>query len=265
VGTTIAAETVLGAALDYQAQSLAVIPVRPRDKKPLLPWKGFQERRATDLELRTWWRRWPDAGVGVVCGAVSGVIVVDGDPRNGLALADLVGRLPVTPTVETGGGGLHLYFARPPGLVIPKIAGLLPGLDLQGEGSYVVAPPSVHPNGQLYRWSPARALGDTPLAPLPGPIRQLLRLHRQQEWARDTGVGRVRRVGRLTVDATLSALAGVRRRNAGWVARCPAHDDREPSLSVGVGGDGELLLHCFRGCAFEAVVAAFGRARRETV
>jgi hypothetical protein len=245
VGTTIAAETVLGAALDYQAQSLAVIPVRPRDKKPLLPWKLFQERRATDLELRTWWRRWPDAGVGVVCGAVSGVIVVDGDPRNGLALADLVGRLPVTPTVETGGGGLHLYFARPPGLVIPKIAGLLPGPDLQGEGSYVVAPPSVHPNGQLYRWSSARALGDTPLAPLPAPIRQLLRLHRQQEWARDTGVGRVRRVGRLTVDA--------------------AHDDREPSLSVGVGGDGELLLHCFRGCAFEAVIAAFGRARRETV
>jgi hypothetical protein len=47
--------------------------------------------------------------------------------------------------------------------MIPKVAGILAGVDLQAEGSYIVAPPSIHPNGGQYRWAPGRALGEAPL------------------------------------------------------------------------------------------------------
>jgi hypothetical protein len=43
-----------------------------------------------------------------------------------------------------------------------------------------------------------------------------------------------------------------------WVARCPAHRDRRPSLSIAEGNDGRILLRCWAGCAVDAVVAAVG-------
>ena len=60
------------------------------------------------------------------------------------------------------------------------------------------------------------------------------------------------------LDKVLSLLGRVKRSRKGWVARCPAHEDRHPSLSVGVGEDGRVLLHCYAGCEVEAVVAALG-------
>jgi hypothetical protein len=54
--------------------------------------------------------------------------------------------LPVAPTVRTGSGGLHLFFAHPGGIVRNRV-GLLPGVDLRGDGGFVVAPPSIHPSG----------------------------------------------------------------------------------------------------------------------
>jgi hypothetical protein len=99
------------AARHYLHLALSVIPVRREDKRPLLPWKEFQERRPTEAEVVQWFRRWPGAGVAIVCGAISGVAVLDGDPRNGDGLIHLAPRLPKTPTAETGGGGQHFYFA----------------------------------------------------------------------------------------------------------------------------------------------------------
>lgn len=45
---------------------------------------------------------------------------------------------------------------------------------------------------------------------------------------------------------------------SGWIARCPAHDDRKPSLSIGVGEDDRLLLHCHAGCTVGAICSAAG-------
>jgi hypothetical protein len=56
----------------------------------------------------------------------------------------------------------------------------------------------------------------------------------------------------------LSRLPGARRSGAGWEARCPAHQDRKASLSVGVGEHGRVLLHCFAGCEFVEIVRALG-------
>lgn len=56
----------------------------------------------------------------------------------------------------------------------------------------------------------------------------------------------------------LDRLEGVRRSGEGWTARCPAHEDHKPSLTVSEGADGRVLLCCQRGCATEDVVAALG-------
>jgi putative DNA primase/helicase len=59
---------------------------------------------------------------------------------------------------------------------------------------------------------------------------------------------------------TIAKALGGRKTGAGWMARCPAHDDREPSLSIAHGADGKLLVHCHAGCEQHRVVAAL-RAR----
>lgn len=56
----------------------------------------------------------------------------------------------------------------------------------------------------------------------------------------------------------LPRLEGVRRAGRGWIARCPAHEDRSPSLSIGAGDDGRVLVHCFGGCPVSDVLAAVG-------
>lgn len=61
-----------------------------------------------------------------------------------------------------------------------------------------------------------------------------------------------------SVDDILQRLQGVRKSGTGWLARCPAHDDQNPSLSIGTGDDGRILLHCFAGCPTENVVRALG-------
>ena len=61
------------------------------------------------------------------------------------------------------------------------------------------------------------------------------------------------------IDNVLASLEKVRRGRPGqWSARCPAHDDKGPSLSVRETPDGAVLLHCFGGCETADVVAALG-------
>jgi RecA-family ATPase len=113
----------------------------------------------TDREIIIgWWGKWPWANIGVATGSISGIAVVDVDPRNGGLdhLADL--HLPDTLIAETGGKGYHYYY-RQDG---PKAKGkVTPGIDLQADGGYVVAPPSIHLLGE-YKWQT-----NLPLAPLP--------------------------------------------------------------------------------------------------
>ena len=65
------------------------------------------------------------------------------------------------------------------------------------------------------------------------------------------------------IEKVLERLEGVRRSGKGWVARCPAHPDRTPSLSVGVGADGRVLIKCFAGCDLHAILDALGLEARD--
>lgn len=136
-------------------------------------WEQYSRQQQDSMDLLRWWgeaygRKWNPkySNVGVVTGAVSGVVVLDVDGPDGTA--SLAGReLPVTPTVETGSGGRHYYFAHPGGQVPNKVR-VAPGLDVRGDGGYVVAPPSRHRSGRVYRWVDGRRPDQVPPAQMPG-------------------------------------------------------------------------------------------------
>src|SRR5207247_2426317 len=91
------------------------------------PRHGLHDATTDPALIAAWWHRWPTAGVAIATGAASGIIVLDVDPRHGGddTLHDRErahGRLPDTPRVFTGGGGLHVYLAHPGG-AMPFSAG----------------------------------------------------------------------------------------------------------------------------------------------
>jgi hypothetical protein len=142
---------------------------------------GLTAASVDPATIERWWRRWPTANVAIRTGAVSGLIVLDVDPDHGGddsldALLRDHGPLPPGAVVRTGSGGRHFYFAHPGG-VIRNDAGrrLGPGLDIRGDGGYVIAPPSRHTNGASYRWdSPDRQIPEAPgwlVARLREPLR----------------------------------------------------------------------------------------------
>src|SRR2546425_5015909 len=126
--------------------------------------------RATVAEVQAWLSRWPDAGIGIVTGSISRVVVLDIDCQHGgdagVERLQQHDRRPVTVECRSGGGGRHLYFAHPGGLVRNEV-GLAPGFDLRGDGGYVVAPPSMHTSGARYAWREDRRPGGMNLAMLP--------------------------------------------------------------------------------------------------
>src|SRR5215203_2264323 len=64
--------------------------------------------------------------------------------------------------------------------------------------------------------------------------------------------------GENPLEIVLSRLGNVKETKSGHEAACPAHDDHDPSLSIGEGDDGRVLLHCFAGCTAEAICEAIG-------
>ncbi|CAK0775780.1 hypothetical protein CCP3SC1_70052 [Gammaproteobacteria bacterium] len=110
--------------------------------------------------IEQWYRQWPWANLAIATGRCSSLFVLDIDPRHSGddSLSDLISRhqggLPHTVECLTGGGGNHLYFSYPAtGEVIRNSAGKVgPGIDVRGDGGYVLAPPSCHASGRNYEW-----------------------------------------------------------------------------------------------------------------
>ena len=158
----------LAAALAYAEAGLNVFPLKPRSKVPATL-DGLKSATSDVDQVRAWWQRWPEANVAIRTGTESGVVVLDVDVQHGGAgslreLEQRHGELPKTARVLTGGGGQHVYL-RHPGHEIRNSAGKLgAGLDVRGDGGYVVAPPSVHENGRAYQWMRPleRGIADVP-------------------------------------------------------------------------------------------------------
>jgi KaiC/GvpD/RAD55 family RecA-like ATPase len=160
------------AALYYASLGWAVFPLVPREKIPLLSkakgGNGLKDASADVDTVTAWWTRYPDANIGLTTGASSGLVVVDVDGADGEAALAVYGDLPLT-VESTTGKGRHLLFRGAP--EIRNSAGKLgPQLDVRAEGGYIVAPPSIHPNGGTYRWASGRHPGKLTPADLPESI-----------------------------------------------------------------------------------------------
>ena len=141
-------------------------------KHPRTP-KGHKDATTDERLIHEWWEKWPDAHVGVRTGIGSGIIVLDVDsPKGGddslAALEKEFGSLPATLEAATGGGGRHFVFKHPGGIIKNK-TGFLRGLDVRGDGGYIVAPPSNHVSGGAYEW-----VNQLPPAPPPAWLMDLI-------------------------------------------------------------------------------------------
>jgi hypothetical protein len=158
---------------EYLNAGFSVIPLAPNSKRPTLEsWDEFQSRQPTPDEVQKWWGDGQQHGVAIVCGKVSGIVVLDiDDPEKfSVALKAIGETLPDTPIVRTR-KGWHLYFRYPANRIVRRHDRLADwGAELRGDGCYVVAPPSVV-DGHGYTWATRKgkrmALGEVPIAECP--------------------------------------------------------------------------------------------------
>lgn len=165
----------LEAALECASRGLPVFPCSPKTKAPLTP-HGFQNASVDTNVIVRWWTKCPTAAIGIPTGETSQRVVVDldmKDGKNGCAEFEKIARphggAPETYTIGTPSAGLHLYF-RWPGIRIPNSTEKLGrGVDVRGDGGYVLVPPSKTSVG------PYSVELDSPVADLPTWLLELLR------------------------------------------------------------------------------------------
>lgn len=135
-------------ALAYGYAGWQVLPLRPREKRPLTS-HGVKDATSDPNAIREWWKRWPYANIGLAVPA--GFAVLDIDSAEALAQIKAEGcELSETACARTR-KGWHLWYSTGDAEVGNRV-GLRPGVDVRGRDGYVVAPPSFHPSGSIYRW-----------------------------------------------------------------------------------------------------------------
>jgi len=164
--------TPLDVALAYADQGIPVFPCDPKTKAPLtpserdaagkrIPKSGGAYQATTIREtILKWWTYHPHAMIGIPTGKVSGYVVVDVDYDtdkciNGLVelkkLEDQYGPMPITGKVLTPRGGTHYYFKLPnDGVIKNSTSSIALGIDIRGEGGYIIAPGSIRADGRSY-------------------------------------------------------------------------------------------------------------------
>lgn len=168
----------LAYAAEYRLRGLSVVPQLPGSKCPCVKWKPFQDRRQTVEELHEWWSRWPNAGIALVLGSISGVFAVDIDGEEAhRTFVEKLGEVPIGPKSLSGSGKpfrYHLLFRPPPFKTTAKFCPWHPKLELRGDGGIIVVPPSIHKSGKRYAWADGRSIFEQELPELPGPILDAL-------------------------------------------------------------------------------------------
>ena len=171
---------ILAAALDYAKRGIPVFPVMPTAKKKPFTTNGFYDATTDEKQIRAWWKQWPKAMIGAPTGEASGFWVLDPDvdPKknlNGPAELDKLlaihGPLPPTRGVITP-RGRHYHFRMNGADIRNSTSKIAPGIDVRGNGGYIVLPPSVRNNGAVYQWS--GSIDDT-LADAPDRLVELAR------------------------------------------------------------------------------------------
>ncbi len=217
---------------DSVARALAlgwsVIPCR-RDKRPCLSWKQFQSRKPTREEIQSWQSEYNPCAWAVITGTVSGVVVLDFDGETGDRTRTA---LKLTPHVETGSGGSHVYLDHPGwgtttlnGKSKTILGEQFPGLDIRADGGYAVF--CGQNESGSYQW--VREMRPDPLDTVPNNLRAALGLlhppeggtHRPPASSNSQTPPHDRvAADRLIGRALEQAAAGVTMRVSGWPRNC---------------------------------------------
>ena len=211
-----------------------------KGKHPYPGTHGLREATTNLRQIRKWWKQWPNANVGIACNSLTGPVVIDIDGPSGHLLLEQL-QLPPTREAVSRKGRKHLYYdAMIDGTPIARTIkikrdGIKHLFDVLGDGGYVIAPPSIHPEtGKRYKWTNKR-----PVAPLPKSILQLVRHHKQ---GAHTGAAPLpKQITEGERDTLLTSLAGsMRRRGASEEAILAALREENASRVVPPLSDGQL-------------------------
>jgi len=161
-------ETLLDAALRYARRGWRVFPCAAGSKLPRKGSRGFLDSTTDESIIRGWWESAPHLNIGLATGSASGVFVLDIDGEPGAAwimeMAEQGNALPETLAQRTGGrGGRQYFFTMPARVSIGSNAGIIAeGVDVRGDGGYVVLPPSKISGGGRYTWLDDQAMDEPP-------------------------------------------------------------------------------------------------------
>jgi hypothetical protein len=176
----------LKAALEYQKLGYSIFPLQTikngrcscnnwqtcdRQGKHPRTAHGLKDATTDKAQIETWFKSQPDSNIGLCTGAVNGNITIDIDPKDDgfntlVALEKELGELPETVEQISGSGGRHLMYEHP-GFTIKNKVKIAKGIDIRGDGGYIVVSPSIHLSGKTYEWKEGHKLGEAPFAKLP--------------------------------------------------------------------------------------------------
>ncbi len=161
------------AALWYAGQGWPVFPCRPGEKVPATA-HGVKDATTDLKQIDRWWLENLNYNIAFACGGEKGIYVVDVDVDSekgidGYGSMTEFPKMPATVLQMTPRGGCHAFFttADPPA----NKNNFRKGVDIRGDGYYVMLTPSVHPNGKKYEWAPGSAPAECKMASYPSFMR----------------------------------------------------------------------------------------------
>lgn len=271
------------AARQYLAQGLAPIPVQYKGKRPLVKWGVYQNQLPTGSDLKQWFDG-RVCNIGIVTGH-AGLTVIDFDDSLTYARWLRWAKGGYAGTVASKSfrirtaRGMHVYLRLPEATRTRALmdGNQRVGVDIKSQGGYVLAPPSIHQSGAEY-------VAVNPNAPIMtvqvlSDILPAVLLTDDEQPDRDVRVPRPHKTddpwqaassptnGDSAVEKIKSALAieeffplrtKPAKRGRFWMARCPFHDDKNPSLWIDIE---RQRCGCFAGCTAKSldVISLYAR------
>ena len=158
--------TVNEQAAEYVDNGWSVLPVRPDEKRPYMTnWLQYTKTRAPKPMVEAWFSNLTGAGVGVVTGKISNMVVLDVEHDCPYTIEELLKKYPTQMIARSGGGGYHLFYQYPVNQSrVSNRVRIFEGADLRADGGFIVLPPTMHPSGNRYEWVKRGPLGAFPVA-----------------------------------------------------------------------------------------------------
>lgn len=150
----------------YVDRGWSVLPVRPEEKRPFMTnWLQYTHSRASKETITSWFTNLSGAGVGIVTGKVSNIIVLDVESTCPYPIEGILKKYPTQLISRSGSGGYHLFYQYPTNAT--KVANrvrIFDGADLRADGGFIVLPPTMHSSGRRYEWVSEGVPGRFPAA-----------------------------------------------------------------------------------------------------